>query len=136
MAIHKFTRLIDEGKELQMFGDGTSKRDYTYISDIIDGIMASLEKPFEFEIINLGESRTVDLRYLISLIEQNLGKRADIKELPPQPGDVPITFADISKAHALLGYIPKVDIETGIRKFVAWYNCGMVFGKPRVDKKC
>ena len=122
MAIHKFTRLIDEGKELQMFGDGTSKRDYTYISDIIDGIMAALEKPFEFEIINLGDSRTVELRYLISLIEQNLDKKANITKLPPQPGDVPITFADISKARALLGYTPKVDIETGIRRFVEWYK--------------
>jgi len=78
MAIHKFTRLIDEGKDIQMFGDGTSKRDYTYISDIIDGIMVALEKPFEFVIINLGDSRTVELRYLISLIEQNLGKKANI----------------------------------------------------------
>jgi len=122
MAIHKFTRLIDEGKEITMFGDGSSKRDYTYISDIINGIMAALEKPFEFEIINLGESRTVELKYLISLIEQNLGKKAKINQLPPQPGDVPITFADISKACALLGYAPKVDIETGIRHFVNWYK--------------
>jgi UDP-glucuronate 4-epimerase len=122
MAIHKFTRLIDEGKEIPLFGDGSSKRDYTYISDIIDGIMAALEKPFEFEIINLGDSRTVELRYLISLIEQNLGKKANINQLPLQPGDVPITFADISKARALLGYTPKVDIETGIRQFVKWYS--------------
>jgi UDP-glucuronate 4-epimerase len=122
MAIHKFTRLIDEGKVIEMFGDGTSKRDYTYISDIIDGIMAALEKPFDFEIINLGDSRAVELRYLISLIEQNLGKKANINQLPPQHGDVPITFADISKARALLGYAPKVDIETGIQKFVTWYR--------------
>lgn len=120
------------GKDIQMFGDGSSKRDYTYISDIIDGIMAALEKPswsttegrrpFDFEIINLGDSRTVELRQLIDLIEQALGKKANINQLPPQPGDVPITFADISKARALLGYIPKVDIETGIRQFVTWYN--------------
>ena len=110
MAIHKFTRLIDEGKEIPVFGDGTSKRDYTYISDIINGIMAALEKPFAFEIINLGDSRTVELRYLISLIEQNLGKKAKINQLPLQPGDVPVTFADISKARALLGYIPKVEL--------------------------
>jgi len=122
MAIHKFTRLIDEGKVIEMFGDGSSKRDYTYISDIIDGIMSALEKPFEFEIINLGDSRTVELRYLIRLIEENLGKKANINQLPPQPGDVPITFADISKARALLDYTPKVDIETGIQKFVAWYR--------------
>jgi UDP-glucuronate 4-epimerase len=122
MAIHKFTRLIDEGKEIPLFGDGSSKRDYTYISDIIDGIMAALEKPFDFEIINLGDSRTVELRHLIYLIEQSLGKKANINQLPHQPGDVPITFADISKARALLGYAPKVDIETGIQKFVTWYR--------------
>jgi UDP-glucuronate 4-epimerase len=122
MAIHKFTWLIDEGKELTMFGDGSSKRDYTYISDIIDGIMATFLKPFEFEIINLGDSQTVELRHLIDLIEQALGKKANINQLPLQPGDVSITFADISKARALLGYIPKVDIETGIRKFVMWYQ--------------
>lgn len=122
MAIHKFTRLIDEGKEITMFGDGTSKRDYTYISDIIDGIMGALAKPFEFEIFNLGESRTVELRYLINLIEQNLGKTAKIKRLPEQPGDVPITFADISKSQKLLGYNPKVKIEEGIEKFVDWYK--------------
>ncbi len=77
---------------------------------------------FEFEIINLGDSRTVELKYLISLIEQNLGKKAKIKELPPQPGDVPITFADISKAEKLLDYHPAVDIESGIKKFVQWYR--------------
>ena len=84
--------------------------------------MQALYKPFEFEIFNLGESRTVELRYLISLIEQNLGKTANIKKLPTQPGDVPITFADISKARALLGYTPRVDIEVGIQQFVAWYK--------------
>jgi len=122
MAIHKFTRLIDEGKEVPLFGDGSSKRDYTYISDIIDGVMAAFLKPFDFEIINLGDSRTVELRYLISLIEQALGKKAKINQLPLQPGDVSITFADISKARALLGYTPKVNIEMGIRQFVKWYN--------------
>ena len=122
MAIHKFTRLIDEGKDINMFGDGTSKRDYTYISDIIDGIMGALDKPFGFEIFNLGESQTVELRYLISLIEQNLGKTAKIKRLPEQPGDVPITFADISKSQKLLNYNPKVKIEEGVEKFVDWYK--------------
>jgi len=122
MAIHKFTRLIDEGGEITMFGDGTSKRDYTYISDIIDGITGALAKSFGFEIFNLGESRTVELRYLIGLIEQNLCKTANIKRLPEQPGDVPITFADISKSQKLLGYNPKVKIEAGIERFVDWYK--------------
>jgi len=122
MAIHKFTRLIDEGKEIPMFGDGTSQRDYTYVSDIIDGITNALGKPFEFEIFNLGESCTVELKYLISFIEDSLGKAAKIKKLPPQPGDVPITFADINKARALLGYNPKVSIEAGIQQFIAWYK--------------
>ena len=122
MAIHKFTRLIDEGEEITMFGDGTSRRDYTYISDIIDGIMGALDKPFVFEIFNLGESQTVELRYLISLIEQNLDKTAKIKRLPEQPGDVPMTFADISKSQKLLNYNPKVKIEEGVEKFVDWYK--------------
>lgn len=123
MAIHKFTRLIDQqNKEVPMYGDGASKRDYTYISDIIDGIVSALDKNFGFEIINLGNSKTVELRYLISLIEKNLGKKAMIKRLPDQPGDVPITYADISKANRLLNYNPEVGIEDGIKKFVEWYK--------------
>jgi UDP-glucuronate 4-epimerase len=122
MAIHKFTSLIDQGKEITMFGDGKSKRDYTYVSDIIDGIVAALYNPFGFEIFNLGDSKTVELQYLISLIEENLGKKAIIKHLPDQPGDVPITYADISKASDLLGYQPKVSIEEGMEKFVSWFK--------------
>ena len=122
MAIHKFTKLIDCGKEIQMFGNGTSKRDYTYISDVIDGIIVAINKRFKFEIINLGNSQTVELRYLISLIEEELGKEALIKKLPIQPGDVPITYADIIKAKRLLNYNPKVSIEEGIKKFIEWYK--------------
>jgi UDP-glucuronate 4-epimerase len=121
MAIHKFTRLIDEGKEIEVYGDGSSKRDYTYIDDIIKGIMAALDKKFDFQIINLGNSETVELKRLISLIEENLGEKAKIKWLQAQPGDVPITYADISKAKGLLNYHPKIGIEEGIRKFVEWY---------------
>ena len=95
MAIHKFTKLIDESKEIPIYGDGNSKRDYTYVSDIIDGIMKALRRKFDFEIINLGSSTAIPLKYVISLIEQNLGRRARIKALPDQPGDVPITCADL-----------------------------------------
>lgn len=122
MAIHKFTRLISQGKTIEMYGDGTSKRDYTYIDDIINGIISALNKKFDFEIINLGNSETVELRYLISLIEKNLGKKAKIKQLSEQLGDVPITYADIKKAKKLLNYRPKVKIEEGIRRFVEWYK--------------
>lgn len=122
MAIHKFTRLIDQGKLIEMYGDGKSRRDYTYISDIVDGIMAAIDKKLKYEIINLGNSNVVELRYLIQLIEENLGKSARIKKLPDQPGDVPVTYADISRAHKLLGYEPQVRIEEGIENFVKWYK--------------
>ncbi len=122
MAIHKFTRLIDEGKKIPMFGDGSSKRDYTYIDDIIDGVMKSLDKRHAFEIFNLGESETTELRKLISLIEKNLGKKAQIDEQPNQPGDVPITYADIEKAKSMLQYNPTTKIEKGIELFVKWYK--------------
>ena len=122
MAIHKFTRLIDRGVTIEMYGDGTSKRDYTYIDDIINGIISALNKKFDFEIINLGNSETVELRYLISLIEKNLRKKAKIKQLSEQLGDVPITYADITKAKKLLNYEPKIKIEEGIEKFVRWYK--------------
>lgn len=124
MAIHKFTRLIDNGREIPMYGDGTTKRDYTYITDIIDGIISSLRKRFKFEIFNLGSSKPIELRYLISLIEKSLGKKADIKRLPEQPGDVPITCADISKSRRILNYDPKVSIEEGIRRFTEWFRSG------------
>ncbi|PIU67676.1 MAG: epimerase [Armatimonadetes bacterium CG07_land_8_20_14_0_80_40_9] len=122
MAIHKFTKLIDEGKKITMFGSGSSRRDYTYISDIIEGVISSLHKEFSFEVINLGNSRTVELRHLISLIEKGLRKKAKVKQLPDQLGDVPITYAKIDKAKRLLGYKPKVKIEEGIEKFIFWYK--------------
>ncbi len=122
MAIHKFTRLIDQGKEIPVFGDGSSKRDYTDIDDIIQGVLAAIDKDFDYEIFNLGESQVTDLLTLIHLIEENLGKRARIKFLPFQPGDVPITYADISKAKKFLGYQPQVPIEEGIKRFITWYK--------------
>lgn len=116
MAISKFIRLIREDKPIPYYGDGSSSRDYTYISDIIDGIMSALDKDFGFEIINLGDSNTVTLKQLVGIIEETLGKKAKLEVLPPQPGDVPITYADITKAGRLLGYKPKVDIRDGIRR--------------------
>ena len=121
MAIHKFTRLIYEGKSIPVYGDGTSRRDYTYIDDIISGITASVNAELGYEIINLGESKTIKLTELISLIEENLQKKAIIEWLPDQPGDVPVTFADISKARKLLGYAPCVDIKEGAGRFVEWF---------------
>ena len=122
MAPHKFTKLIDEGKEVQVYGTTASKRDYTYIADIVDGIIVAVDKDLPFEIINLGNSKTVELKHLISVIENLVGKKAKIKQLPEQPGDVPLTYADISKARKLLGYAPKASIENGMGLFVEWYK--------------
>ena len=121
MAISKFTRLIWEEEEIPVFGNGTSKRDYTHISDILQGLIASIDKVSKYEIINLGESRTVELNYLISIIEENLQKKAIIKKFDDQPGDVPITYADVTKAKKLLGYTPMVPIEEGIERFTKWF---------------
>ncbi len=122
LAIHKFTKLIDAGQPIPVFGDGTTARDHTHISDILEGVIACTQHEFGFEIFNLGESQTVKLSELISLIEQALGKKAIIDRQPLQPGDVPITFADISKASAKLGYHPKVKVEKGIPLFVDWFR--------------
>src|SRR5437867_6964697 len=121
LAIHKFASLIRAGKPVPVFGDGSSARDYTYISDILQGILACTEKEFGYEIFNLGESQTVRLDRLLELLETALGKKAIIDRRPLQPGDVPITCADISKARAKLGYDPQVKIETGIPLFVDWF---------------
>lgn len=118
MAIHKFVRLIKKDQKLPFYGDGTSGRDYTYITDIIQGIVSAMDKDFGFEIINLGDSRVVKLKDLVNLIEKELGKKAKLNRLPPQPGDVPITYADIGKAKRVLGYEPTVDIKDGISRFV------------------
>ncbi len=123
LAIHKFARLIHEGKPIPIFGDGTTRRDYTYIDDVINGVIAAMKyEASRFERINLGRSETVELRRLVELLEQALGKRAIIEHLPPQPGDVPATYADISKARRLLGYDPQTKIEAGIQNFVEWFK--------------
>lgn len=123
LAIHKFASLITQGKPIPVFGDGATRRDYTYIDDIIAGVRAAIDyDKSSYEVINLGESRTVELRELISLLEEELGKNAQIDSQPPQPGDVPQTFADISKARRLLNYDPQTDFETGLRRFIEWFR--------------
>ena len=123
LAIHKFAKLISDGKPIPVFGDGTTRRDYTYIDDIIAGVRAAIDyDQSNYEVINLGESRTVELRELISLLERALDRHAEIDRQPPQPGDVPQTFADITKARRLLGYNPRTQIEEGMEKFVEWFR--------------
>ncbi|HEV3409379.1 MAG TPA: NAD-dependent epimerase/dehydratase family protein [Chthoniobacterales bacterium] len=122
LAIHQFTRRIFFGKPIDQFGDGTTRRDYTYIDDIIQGVMAALDYngPL-FDVFNLGESQTIELRELIAAIERTLGRTAIINRLPEQPGDMPLTCADISKARKLLGYNPTTPLSVGLPKFVAWF---------------
>src|SRR5947208_598392 len=122
LAIHQFTRRIDQGKPIDQFGDGTTRRDYTYIDDIIQGVVAALNyNGARFDIFNLGESDTIQLKDLIAAIETALGKKATINQLPEQPGDVPLTCADISKARRLLGYDPKTAFAEGLPRFVNWF---------------
>ncbi len=122
LAIHKFTRLLHEGKPIPFYGDGSTRRDYTYISDIVDGIMACTRKEFGFEIFNLGESQTVTLAQLVKILERSTGLKANLNRLPLQPGDVPVTFANIDKAQSQLDYHPRTRIEDGIPVFVDWFR--------------
>lgn len=122
MAIHKFTRLIDQGEKIPIYGDGSSRRDYTYIDDLIEGILGVIRYHKGFEIYNLGESQTTSLTELIKLIEGAFGKKGDIEMLELQPGDVSVTYADIIKAKRMLKYRPKVKMEEGIKRFVEWYR--------------
>jgi len=121
LAIAKFTRLIDEGRPIPYYGDGTTRRDYTYIDDILAGVLAALDRPAPYRIYNLGESETTSLMDLVALIEGALGKKAAIDRQPPQPGDVEVTYADISRARAELGYAPTTPIARGVPRYVAWY---------------
>lgn len=122
MAIYKFTKAVEEGTEITVFHDGKSRRDYTYVDDIIDGLMAVIDRPLQFEIINLGNSSPIKILDLITLIEKVTRKEARTRIMGPQPGDVPQTYADISKAKRLLNYIPRTGIEEGISRFVDWYR--------------
>ena len=125
LAIHKFTKMILEEKSIPFYGDGNTKRDYTYIDDIVDGILKSMDYLFKnqdvYEIFNLGESHVVSLKEMVETIEKVLGKKAVLDKQPMQPGDVEKTYADISKAKEILGYNPKTNFEDGIKKFVDWY---------------
>jgi UDP-glucuronate 4-epimerase len=122
LAIHKFTDSIYRGRPIQQYGDGTTRRDYTYVDDIVQGVLGALKyRRTPFEIFNLGENQTTTLTDLIVSIENALGKKAIIEHLPEQQGDMPLTCADIDKARALLGYHPRVKISEGIPKFVDWY---------------
>ena len=121
MAIAKFTKLIDQNQPVPFYGDGRTERDYTFYSDIIDGVEVAIDRNLGFEIINLGESKTTSLKELVEIIELNLNKKAILEKLPIQPGDVRKTCADISKAKQLLDYEPTTDIRLGVAKFVEWY---------------
>jgi UDP-glucuronate 4-epimerase len=121
MAIHKFASLIWSGGAVPVFGDGTSRRDYTYVDDIVSGIMAAIRVNHPYAVFNLGESETVTLGELVSLLEQALGRKAQLQYLPEQAGDMNITYADISLAREALGYCPATRIEIGIRKFADWF---------------
>jgi UDP-glucuronate 4-epimerase len=122
LAIHKFARLIEAGEPIPVFGDGSMMRDFTYIDDIIDGVVAAMDACRGYEIYNLGESRPVRLDALIAAIEAALGKKAIIQRLPMQPGDVDRTCADVQKAARDLMYRPRTDIETGLKRFVEWFR--------------
>jgi UDP-glucuronate 4-epimerase len=122
LAISKFTQLMHRGKPVPRYGDGSTARDYTYVEDIVDGVAAAsrYEGP-AFDIFNLGGSQTTTLSELITAVENALGVKAQIEEHPPQPGDVPRTYADVSKARRLLGYEPRTPISEGVPKYVQWY---------------
>jgi len=137
LAIHKFTRLIDRGESIPVFGDGSARRDFTYIDDILQGILAALTfdrftGATPMEIFNLGESATITVSNLIGLIETSLGKRAEIDWHPAHPGDVTLTCANIDKARSLLGYRPTMPIEEGIERFVHWYQGQTEASAPRL----
>ena len=122
LALFKFAKLISAGKQIPVFGDGTAARDYTFVSDTIDGVIAATKKEFGYEIFNLGESETVSLSRMIELLEDALGKKAVIDRQPLQHGDVPITFANISKARQKLGYNPQIKFDQGVKLFADWFR--------------
>lgn len=131
LAIHKFAKLMMDGQPIPFYGDGTTERDYTYIDDIIDGIDRTIQwikkDERQYEIFNLGESTTVSLSAMVKTLEAALGKKAIINQLPPQPGDVKRTFAEISKAKKVLGYSPQKKFEDGIQDFIQWFKDNNVF---------
>ncbi|MBW2992605.1 GDP-mannose 4,6-dehydratase [Candidatus Woesearchaeota archaeon] len=122
MALFNFVKRITEGKHIEVYNYGKMKRDFTYITDIVSGVLAAIDKPFSYEIFNLGNNKPVELNKFIKIIEKELGKKAKKKLMPIQPGDVPVTYANIDKAKKMLGYRPKTSIEEGVRKFIKWFK--------------
>jgi UDP-glucuronate 4-epimerase len=122
LAIHKFLKLISQGAEISVFGDGSSLRDYTFIDDIVDGLLAALKLDCQFEVFNLGNSSPISLIEMIRLLEKHSAKQARLRFQANQPGDMPFTHADLSKAQRLLGYAPRVPFETGVARFVSWFQ--------------
>jgi UDP-glucuronate 4-epimerase len=122
MAPFKFIDRVSRGLQIQQFGDGSSSRDYTYISDVVDGVVRSIDRPYKYEIFNLGKGSGTPLSEFIELVEKHTGKEANIRMMPDQPGDVPYTCADVGKASKLLGYSPKIKFEEGIKRTVEWYK--------------
>jgi UDP-glucuronate 4-epimerase len=128
LAIHKFTALIEAGKSIPIYGDGSTGRDYTYVDDIVAGVMASLEylppvaNGAAYDILNLGNSHPVTLKELVDLLQSTTGRKAVRDSQPPQPGDVPLTWADISKSSRVLGYQPRTPLAEGLKKFISWYR--------------
>ena len=120
LAIHKFARLMLSGKPLPFFGDGETRRDYTWVDDIVAGVVASLEVPLKYETLNLGGAQTTSLRELITLLEEALGVQAILDQKPAQPGDMVLTSADVTRAGAVLGYAPKTPLREGLHKFAQW----------------
>jgi UDP-glucuronate 4-epimerase len=117
-SLHYYSR----GVQIQQFGDGTSSRDYTYIDDIVDGVIRSIDRKHKYEVFNIGKGSGTSLKDFIELVEKHTGKKANKVILPDQPGDVPYTCADVTKAYGLLGYKSTVPFEEGIRRTVKWYN--------------
>jgi len=122
MAPFKFIDRVSRGVEMQQFGDGSSSRDYTYISDIVDGVVRAIDRPHKYEVFNLGKGEGTSLKEFIDLVQKHVGKKAIIKVLPDQPGDVPYTCADVTKAYEYLGYKSKISFEEGIRRTAEWYK--------------
>jgi UDP-glucuronate 4-epimerase len=132
MAIHKFTRQIDNGEEVELYGDGSSQRDYTFVADIVDGVLRALDTPRGYRIYNLGTTATTPLARLAEMIAERVGRPLRVRHLPEQAGDVPITYADVSRARDELGYRPTTPIATGLTRFVEWYRA-LVSGKSEAE---
>jgi UDP-glucuronate 4-epimerase len=120
LAIHKFSRRMLNGEPLPFFGDGSTRRDYTWVEDIVAGVVAACDVPLSFDVLNLGGAHTTSLAELVGLLEEALGVKAVLDRQPAQPGDVPLTSADVTHAGQVLGYSPRTPIEAGVRKFAVW----------------